>query len=134
MGQFHGLCTKATGKVTSKETFRELQRAAADAQEATAKVAERVSRPLLHRKLRYSEKQRAKPIVHYAFGSAVGAVYGATAEYAPSCESLLERHLAWRFSRAPISSRCRRFTSRASPVSILWRCTPQNLARTLFMA
>lgn len=83
MGQFHGLSSKATEKVTSKETFRELQRAATDAQEATAKVAERVSRPLLHRRLRYSEKQRAKPIVHYAFGSAVGALYGATAEYAP---------------------------------------------------
>lgn len=83
MGQFHALSNKAIGKVTSKETFRELQRAAADAQEATAKVADRVSQPLLRRKLRYSEKQRAKPIVHYAFGSAVGAVYGATAEYRP---------------------------------------------------
>ena len=79
MGQFHGVASKTSEKLMPKDTFRELQRAAADAQEATAKVAERV----LGRRLRSSERERAKPIVHYAFGSAVGAIYGTSAEYIP---------------------------------------------------
>lgn len=83
MGQFHGAASKTSEKLMPKDTFRELQRAAADAQEATAKVAERVTRPLLGRRLRSSERERAKPIVHYAFGSAVGAIYGTSAEYIP---------------------------------------------------
>ncbi len=83
MGQVHGIAGKTSEKVMPKDKFRELQRASADAQEATAKVAERVVRPLLGRRLRQSERERAKPIVHYAFGSTVGALYGALAEYAP---------------------------------------------------
>ena len=83
MGQFHGAAGKASEKLMPKEKFRELQRAAADAQDATAKVAEKVTRPLLGRHLRSRERERAKPIVHYAFGSAVGALYGASAEYIP---------------------------------------------------
>jgi len=82
MGQFHRVVDKTSEKLMPKDKFRELQRAAAEAQEATAKVAERVTRPLLGRRLRSSERERAKPIVHYAFGSAVGAFYGASAEYA----------------------------------------------------
>lgn len=81
MGQFHGVASKASEKLMPKGKFRELQRAAADAQEATAKAAESITRPLLGRRLRSSERERAKPIVHYAFGSAVGALYGASAEY-----------------------------------------------------
>lgn len=83
MGKFHGVCTKTSEAVMPKDKFRELQSATAEAMEATAKVAERVSRPILGRRLRYSEKQHAKPYVHYVFGGAVGALYGATAEYAP---------------------------------------------------
>lgn len=83
MGHAHGLAGKASEKLMPKDKFRELQRASADAQEATSKVAERVTRPLLGRRLRHSERERAKPIVHYAFGSAVGALYGASAEYVP---------------------------------------------------
>jgi putative membrane protein len=81
-GQFRRVVDKTSDKLMPKNKFRELQRAAAEAQEATAKVAERVTRPLLGRRLRSSEHERAKPIVHYGFGSVVGALYGASAEYA----------------------------------------------------
>ena len=83
MGHTYGLASKASEKLMPKDKFRELQRASADAREATAKAADRVTRPLLGRRLRHHERERAKPVVHYAFGSAVGALYGATSEYIP---------------------------------------------------
>ena len=88
MGLFAGLCTKASEKMNEPKRHKELQRAAADAHESTAKAADRVLRPVLGRRLRYSERETAKPIVHYAFGSAVGGLYGVAAEYAPVAKSL----------------------------------------------
>lgn len=88
MGLFADLCRKASEKVNDRKHHKELQRAAADAQEATAKAADRMLGPVLGRRLRYSERETAKPIVHYAFGSAVGGLYGVAAEYAPIAKSL----------------------------------------------
>jgi putative membrane protein len=48
------------------------------------KVAAAVSERALDRKLRKEEKSAAGPIVHYAFGSTMGAVYGAAAEMIPA--------------------------------------------------
>jgi uncharacterized membrane protein YagU involved in acid resistance len=47
---------------------------------ATVKAAELVSEKVLHRRLSRDEKQRAGNVVHYAYGAAVGGVYGALAE------------------------------------------------------
>jgi len=87
MGLFAQLCTKTSEKVNDPKRHKELQRAAADAQESTAKTADKLLRPVLGRRLTYSEKNAAKPIVHYAFASAVGSLYGATAEYIPVTKS-----------------------------------------------
>lgn len=88
MGLFASLCTKASEKVNDPQRHKRLQRATADAHESTAKAADKLLRPVLGRRLTYSEKDTAKPIVHYAFGTGVGALYGATAEYVPVTKSL----------------------------------------------
>jgi putative membrane protein len=52
--------------------------------DATEKAAAALSDALLQHPLTKEEKALAGPAVHYAFGSAVGAFYGAAAEVAPS--------------------------------------------------
>src|ERR1044072_6955310 len=50
---------------------------------ATVKAASAVSEEVFHHELTDSEKEVAGPAVHYAFGTATGAVYGAMAEVLP---------------------------------------------------
>ena len=50
---------------------------------ATIKAANAVSRMALHRELLPEEKAPAGTAVHYAFGAAVGGIYGALAEKMP---------------------------------------------------
>lgn len=51
--------------------------------DATVKAASAISQAVLHRQLTSDEKRIAGPVVHYAFGSVVGGVYGAMAEMVP---------------------------------------------------
>jgi putative membrane protein len=51
---------------------------------ATVRAASAISETLLDRPLQPEEKPRAGALVHYVFGSAVGAVSGGLAEAAPS--------------------------------------------------
>jgi hypothetical protein len=51
--------------------------------DATAKTAAAIAEPILGRSLSKKEKKSAGPVVHYAFGSLVGAVYGAATEVLP---------------------------------------------------
>ena len=53
----------------------------------TVAVAETVSREVLDRPLRQSEKQPAGTAVHYAFGMTMGALYGVLTELAPATRS-----------------------------------------------
>jgi len=52
-------------------------------EDATTKTADAIAEATLDRKLSKSERQAAAPIVHYGFGSTMGALYGAVAEVAP---------------------------------------------------
>ena len=54
-----------------------------DQDDATVKAAKAVSEGIFGHKLKESEKKPAGAIVHYAFGSATGGLYGAAAEIAP---------------------------------------------------
>jgi putative membrane protein len=54
-----------------------------EGEDSTVRTASAISRLLLHKELTRSEKEKAGPIVHYAFGASVGSVYGAAAELAP---------------------------------------------------
>ena len=51
--------------------------------DATVKTADRVMRRLAGRPLPEAAKPLASQLVHYAFGGAVGALYGAVAQVAP---------------------------------------------------
>ncbi len=55
--------------------------------DATVKTAQAISSRLLHRNLTEPEKKWAGPLVHYAFGTALGAAYGALATTAPVAKS-----------------------------------------------
>lgn len=52
-------------------------------EDATVKTAEMVSRKLFEHELTDEEKQIAGPVVHYAYGSLMGALYGGLAEVMP---------------------------------------------------
>ncbi len=64
---------------------REGQRSSdSDSEDATMKAAEAISHDLLHKDLTKEQKQKFGPVIHYLFGTATGAVYGALAERMPS--------------------------------------------------
>ena len=50
---------------------------------ATVKTAEMISQKVFHRDLTPVEKRLAGPVVHYAYGSLVGGIYGGLAELMP---------------------------------------------------
>lgn len=52
--------------------------------DATMKTAAAVSEAVTGRRLTNQEKQAAGPAVHYAFGSAMGGVYGGLSEVVPA--------------------------------------------------
>ena len=54
-----------------------------DQDDATVKAARAISEGLFDRELKESEKKEAGALVHYAFGTATGGLYGAFAEVAP---------------------------------------------------
>lgn len=52
-------------------------------EDTTVRTASAISRVLLRRPLTEREKRIAGPLVHYAFGTLVGGLYGAAAEKSP---------------------------------------------------
>jgi uncharacterized membrane protein YagU involved in acid resistance len=70
-----------------QEQHSEQQQSQGESQEqsedATMKTADKLSRNFLHRSLSKQEKKKAGPAVHYAFGTAMGALYGVAAELVP---------------------------------------------------
>lgn len=52
-------------------------------EDATMKTSSRIARRVLKRKLSKEEKKKAGPIVHYAFGASMGALYSMAAEVYP---------------------------------------------------
>src|SRR5690348_22923 len=61
------------------------QQAGGSSQEenATVKTAETISRNLFGHELSDQEKQIAGPVVHYGYGSVIGAIYGGMTELLP---------------------------------------------------
>ena len=59
------------------------QQSSGEQDDATVKAASAISEGIFDHQLTKSEKKVAGPAVHYAFGTAVGGLYGAVAELAP---------------------------------------------------
>jgi putative membrane protein len=80
MTQFQGAMTRMLER---RDGHGQQSRQDGEPEPATEKAAAALTEPVIERKLTHGEKKQAGPIVHYAFGSAIGAAYGATAEAAP---------------------------------------------------
>lgn len=66
-----------------KEPPRQSKTEQEEPDDATMKTANRIVHMLLNRELSKEEKKKAGPLVHYAFGAAMGAVYSMAAVVDP---------------------------------------------------
>lgn len=85
MNQFQALLNQARQKLDDGtqrqgQQHQQEQSASEEDGDATQRAASRLAHALLGRKLTKQERDVAGPIVHYAFGSLNGALYGAAAE------------------------------------------------------
>jgi hypothetical protein len=82
MNQFQSLLSKATQPRPHSNSAPSEQ-----PDDATMKAADRIARGVRFRPLSRQEKSIAGPVLHYAFGTAMGALYGLTAEYFPEARA-----------------------------------------------
>ncbi|HEU5452644.1 MAG TPA: DUF1440 domain-containing protein [Terriglobales bacterium] len=85
MNQFQAAWSKA--KEVASDGAGGQQQSSEESDDATMKTADRVVQPVLGRHLSREEKKRGGPVVHYAFGSLVGAAYGAVNELTPKART-----------------------------------------------
>ncbi len=85
MGQFQAAWGKASQSLRRDEDsdFREEEH-----EDATMRAAGRLA-AAGGRRLTHEEKKKAGPLVHYAFGTAMGAAYGLANEFAPVGRKML---------------------------------------------
>jgi putative membrane protein len=88
MDEFQALWSKAAQRLQENGRQRQQQgqgesQPEAEAEDATMKAADKLSRNLLGYPLSIEAKKKAGPILHYAFGAAMGAVYGVASELFP---------------------------------------------------
>jgi uncharacterized membrane protein YagU involved in acid resistance len=83
MNQFQALLSKATPKPRRYTSVQEEP----PAEDATMKAADRIARSIHLHPLSPQQKAKAGPVVHYAFGTAAGALYGLAAEYFPKAST-----------------------------------------------
>jgi putative membrane protein len=89
MNEFQKAWAAAEKQITSgKQGQQGDQKGGEDAEDATMKTADRISELLQSRHLTRDEKKKAGPVVHYAFGAIMGAVYGASVEVNPAANAL----------------------------------------------
>lgn len=89
MTQFQTIWMKASEAAangnSSKANGR--QREQQQEEDPTMKTADKITKTFTGESLRKSQKKTGGTLVHYAFGAAVGGLYGAMAEYVPRVKS-----------------------------------------------
>jgi putative membrane protein len=89
MNEFQRVWSAAEKQITGgKRGQSGGQQNSEDAENATMKTADRISELVQGRHLTKAEKKKAGPVVHYAFGALMGAVYGASVEVNPAANAL----------------------------------------------
>jgi putative membrane protein len=88
MNQFQKVWSAAEKEITGGKQGQGSENGSEDAEDATMKTADRISEALQGRHLTKDEKKKAGPVVHYAFGALMGAVYGASVEVNPAANAL----------------------------------------------
>jgi uncharacterized membrane protein YagU involved in acid resistance len=82
-----GALAGAVGGFVASWVMNKFQSSAAsthpDGEDATMKAAGHIAEAAFDTPLTKEERRRAGPVIHYVFGSAMGALYGAMAESAP---------------------------------------------------
>ena len=86
MTQFQSAWSKAAEAASNGNSNRANGKESLD-QDPTVRTAEKVTKTFTGNRLDREQKEKAGPIVHYAFGTVVGALYGAAAEYLPTVKS-----------------------------------------------
>jgi putative membrane protein len=89
MNQFQSVWSKASEALESNQSSRSNGRSRQDEEEenTTVKTAEIITQRVSGRRLREREKPKAGALVHYGFGTLIGAVYGAASEHIPLTKS-----------------------------------------------
>src|SRR3954447_9265945 len=85
MTQFQHLWSKASEKLNDKSTMpgdSGTRSNESDSEDATMKAAGKLA-ALARHNLSREEKKKASPIIHFAFGTGMGSLYGAMVEYGP---------------------------------------------------
>jgi putative membrane protein len=89
MNEFQKVWSAAEKQISGgKQGQDENRQNGEDAEDATMKTADRIFQALQGRHLTKDEKKKAGPVVHYAFGAIMGAVYGASVEVNPAANAL----------------------------------------------
>jgi len=82
MNQFQSLWSKASKKLSDKNGQSSSQQSGEDSEDATMKAAGKVAE-IAGYHLSREQKKKAGTIVHYAFGTGMGALYGTIMELGP---------------------------------------------------
>lgn len=82
MNQFQSLWSKASKKLSDNGGQSSSEQSGEDSEDATMKAAGKVAEIAGHH-LSPEQKKKAGPIVHYAFGTGMGALYGSLMELGP---------------------------------------------------
>jgi putative membrane protein len=77
----------AVAKATEATTEQPQQQDQKEGEDSTQLVADAIASRVIGRHLDKEEKEKAGPIVHYAFGALMGGVYGGIAEYSSSART-----------------------------------------------
>jgi putative membrane protein len=94
MNEFQKVWSAAEKQITGGQRGQQGdQKGGEDAEDATMKTADRISELVQGRHLTKAEKKKAGPVVHYAFGALMGAVYGASVEVNPAAMHWRAFHL-----------------------------------------
>lgn len=80
MNQFQAAISAVSESMTKKE---QPQKESED-EDVTIKTAKAISSDLFHHELTEDEEKWAGPAVHYALGTALGAIYGVLVSYVPA--------------------------------------------------
>ena len=89
MNQFQKVWSAAEEKIADgKQKQQNSQKNGEDSEDATMKTADRISQAVQGTHLTKEQKKKAAPAVHYAFGTLMGAAYGAAVEINPAANSL----------------------------------------------
>src|SRR2546423_1621000 len=88
MSQFQSAWSKAAEATSDGSSQKANGKERSLDEDPTVRTAQKITETFTGSRLDRRQKEKAGPIVHYAFGAAMGALYGAAAEFLPPVKSL----------------------------------------------